>query len=472
MLLATVVVALQPGTAGGDVGLVRRARYIVACLYVGTAVGLGMAWRKWPAEFAKWRRKDRIVLLEALADDAVTTDAMMMGSKWKAELEAHLESIRKAARYVDGVHVVEDARVRARQRVDDAIVHEILVDIKSFLKKVEEPHVLPLHIWQSLERELAAGAPGEALAVVLDALDRSLNGMIPNSFISPPLDDANAWIVLERACVALRAAQPPAADDALTDWEEEARARLQRGDIIHALRDLTHLVFATAARVRTIRIRDVIPLVTDHGHSWERERFSDLLRFGTSTLPLTSAMLIDAQVISRQLPPVLPHIQRALRAGVATLLATDSPIPEILHLDIARISTLRISARAAAHTAALAAALRGLGVPRPDIAALSIAPPAAALAAAVTQVSAHPPDFAARVLERATGRPAALLLDRVAAACAHAQDARAHLPVALRCVALPVCEIAQAAAAIADHAVRVHADRVSPMLAAAAAPHH
>lgn len=480
-LLAALIIALHPLSAANDTRTVCHARRVAACLYLGSVRALRAAWARWPRDFAAWKKRDRARLEAALVAEAVTTDRLLFlsGVQWREQLEQNQRRIAEAARYIGSQRRVEDARADARAFADDAIVHEMLVDLPGFLAQVANPEKLAPHVWTKLDAQIAAAVPlaqCDALEHVLDALGRALTAMVPASFTTPPMDDVHthedrvafSLIVLERACAALRVAQPQAADDPLSQWQVTAHQRLVQGDTVPMLKELSSLVFTTAARVRELRMRDVAPLITEHGHSWERSRFEQRIASGAidSTLPHTTRCLMESRTLAHTLPPAYPRVTRALRACIASLIALDRPSPEIFALDNTRITALRHQARCTATIAALVAALRGLGVARPNVQHIrqSINQGATGIDAAASLVIAHPPALATSVLQRATQRPASILLDRVATACAHANEVSANLPVSLRCVQQDVIHIANAVVNLADHAIRVHGTRISALL--------
>ena len=462
-LLAALIIALHPETAGNQRPIISRARSVTSCLYFGTLDAFSNVWHSWPQHFNDWKKRDREMLVNALAADAVAVDNVIgTKSQWKPEMVAHLRRIENAARYIGGEKRLSVARASVQLRKDDALIHEMLIDLPAFLRQTAQPNVIPEQIWSAVERDLANNSVQEsrALQEVLNNLAIALNGMVPNSFQSPQLDDELlALRILERACTALRASQAPAADEALAQWEREAYNRLENGNMYVILRELSELVLKTAANVRVIRMRDVAPVVTQHGHVWERARFEERIAAGEfePTLPHTRAFMnpIDA--------PLRPEF---LQCAVAKLVCGDMPLPEVLSLDFNRIAQLRITAHVAAHVAALVAALRGLEVTEPNVeklrTAMLIHGTEAAISKALEQVNSSSRVLAERVLNRAVhGQPVEILLERIVGTCSTSEFTVA--PSALTCVEEDVKTVFSGVKVLANHLALVHGERLAAL---------
>ncbi len=459
-LLAAVIIALHPETAGNHKPTIARARSVTSCLYFGTLDAFSQVWGSWPPHFNAWKKRDREVLVSALAADAVAVDNVIVSkTHWKPEMMAHLRRIESAARYIGGEERLSAARASMRSRKDDALIHEMLLDLPGFLRRIAQPDEIPESIWSTLKEELAdaKASQSQALIEVLDILANALNGMVPNSFENPQLDDERlAQRVLEKTCIALRTSQAPAADEALTEWEQGAHNRLSNGEIYPVLRELADLVLRTAASVRALRMRDMAPVVTQYGHVWERSRFEELISAGEfePTLPRTRAFMTAAD------SPFGPDV---LKIAVAKLVCSNMALPEVLALDFKRIVEVRITAHVAAHVAALVAALRGLGVAEPNMLELRAAMYnhgiERTLTTAVSQVDTASRALAKRILHRTVhGQPVQILLKRLIKVCSTSE--LTAIPSALTCVKEDVKAIVGTVKVLSEHLGIVHGDRL------------
>lgn len=467
-LLAAIMVGLLPETTGNHKPMIARGKQLTCCWFFATPTIFARVWAVWLVEFDNWKKKDHQRLVFNLAADAVATDnAIAKDTQWKHELMEHQRRVQKAAEYIGGSQILAQAQASAKNRKDEAIIHEMLIDLPRFLQVVAQPEVISELVWSEVAQELTDTnqCRGPALRKVLSKLDIALNGMVPGCFVLPELNDSRfAYNVLMRAFDALRRCQSPAADDPLTEWLQQAKNRLSSGDIANVLRELSRIVFGTAGQVRSLRMRDIAPIVTQHGHLWEKDRFNERVANGEfdANLPGTRAFLQRAQGAERV---------KKIQDAVVQLVSSDEEIPEVLHLDAARVGVLRTRIDLASCIATITAVLLGLNIKVPSSSELRQVLQEKGEEVTILRALMQAPDelreLGTGALKRSLrGEPRKVFKQRIAEQVSRLIDTNGHemMPSTLQVISEDIRFLVDETRRLTDVLIRVHGQRLNAMI--------
>ncbi|CDF38675.1 unnamed protein product [Chondrus crispus] len=361
VLLSSIVVSLHPeavmeekvrpsnptaDVVSVDSWAVYTARRMLLCLHVGTLGAVANAWLQWRRAFTKWKKNDAEVLLRAMIEDAVATQALqntvtrgfndaksqermrtsLGGSSsaasarqqeqtiWGEQISRKQEMIKEA---VDkfagprGLRRLQAALAASRQITDERVIHEIMIDLPGLLAKIQSSPPVPEDAWRRLQIELSKSPPEKnELARRLLHLSNMLNSMIEGCFVienDEVTDELNGDFAIQLVCrvaAALEKCQAEAFDEPLREWVNDTILKLQSAGealasvVVDTLRQMTDLVEKIHHSIVTFRIQRVAPVVQQYGAAWERSSFQGHVMSGEvpSSFPQTRNLFSEVVV--------------------------------------------------------------------------------------------------------------------------------------------------------------------------------
>lgn len=416
VLLSSIVVSLHPEAVmeekvrpsnptadviSVDSWAVYTARRMLLCLHVGTLGAVANAWLQWRRAFTKWKKNDAEVLLRAMIEDAVATQALqntvtrsfndakgqermrtsLGGSSyaasarqqeqniWEDQISRKQEKIKEA---VDkfagprGLRRLQAALAASRQITDERIIHEIMIDLPGLLAKIQSSPPVPEDAWERLQIELSKSPPERnELASRLLHLSNMLNSMIEGCFTienDEVTNELNGDFAIQLVCsvaAALEKCQAEAFDEPLREWVNNTILKLQSAGealasvVVDTLRQMTDLVQKIHHSIVTFRIRRVAPVVQQYGAAWERSSFQGHVMSGEvpSSFPqtrnlfsevvasITNNNTSDVQDVSPSAPLPLKEviIRGIIRLIMKSTVCSLEELPEFMRLDQQRI---------------------------------------------------------------------------------------------------------------------------------------
>lgn len=308
-------------------------------------------------------------------------------SIWKEHIAAKQKKLREAIVRIageEGEQRLNAALSAASHTQNEQLVHEILVDLPGLLRRVQTTKNVPEETWERLRAQLSTRPPNsDELSLRLAEITQTLSNMLPDSFTLVEEDETGlielnvdfAVMVVLKTSEALKKCQAQAYDDALEQWTNAAVRRIRTASedfvsvVVDILKELTTKVRDVQVDVLSYRIRHSAPIVQQYGEAWERSHFQShiVAQEFSESLPRTKAFLSETLSDLDQQENTLRddlrhHSPEALRTVLVNaiirliqrpLMYQTWDLPELMHLDLERITTMQNEVQRCAIVAAL-----------------------------------------------------------------------------------------------------------------------
>ncbi|KAI0567079.1 T-complex protein [Gracilaria domingensis] len=294
---------------------------------------------------------------------------------WEESIAEKQRKIREAIVRIagaEGERRLNAALEAAMQAKNEQLVHEILIDLPGLLHNVSSTQPVPDETWDRLQEQLSMNPPRrEELSQRLTDITQAFANMLSGSFSLvaeeedsiTTLDAGFAVAIVLKTTEALKRCQAQVDDEGLEHWTNEALRRIQSASnnivqvVVDILRELTARVRSVQVDVLTYRISHSAPIVQQYGDAWERSHFQShiVAQEFEVTLPRTrelfSQTLSELGANERNLGDDLrkgdPEAVRVLLSNAIVRLVLKPQIyrrgdlPELLHLDLDRITRMQ-----------------------------------------------------------------------------------------------------------------------------------
>lgn len=308
-------------------------------------------------------------------------------SIWKEHIAAKQKKLREAIVRIageEGERRLNAALSAASHAQNEQLVHEILVDLPGLLRRVQTTKNVPGETWERLREQLSTRPPNsDELSLRLAEITHTLNNMLPDSFALVEEEESGlielnvdfAVMVVLKASEALKKCQAQAYDDALELWTNATVRKIRAASedfvsvVVDALKELTTKVRDVQVDVLSYRIRQSAPIVQQYGEAWERSHFQSRIvaQEFSESLPRTRALLCEVlsdldQQENNLRDDLRHHSPEALRTVLVNaiirliqrpLLYRTRDLPELMHLDLERVTTMQNDVQRCAIVAAL-----------------------------------------------------------------------------------------------------------------------